>query len=145
MTTPALVTGGGSLLYQVARALATAMDRQLAPLGVTAQQASLLVHVSRGQASPRQLTTVLGTDTAGMTKLTDRLEAKDLIERLRNPEDRRSVLIALTERGQALVPQLRPVFGRVAGQLFSGFSAEEIGALTTMLERMRGNLSTLSS
>jgi DNA-binding MarR family transcriptional regulator len=144
MTTPALVLGGGSLLYQVARDLQTVLDRQLAPFGVTAQQAALLLHVSRGQASPRQLSRVLGTDTAGMTKLTDRLEAKDLIERLRNPGDRRSVLIALTEHGQALVPQLGPVFGRVASQLFSGFSAEEIGALTTMLERMRGNLSALS-
>jgi DNA-binding MarR family transcriptional regulator len=142
MTTPAAVLGGGSLVYQVARDLATLMDRQLAPFGVTAQQAALLLHASRGQASPRQLSRALGTDTAGMTKLTDRLEAKDLIERHRNPEDRRSVLIALTERGQALVPQLRPVFGRVTGQLFSGFSAEEIGALTTMLERMRGNLSS---
>ena len=137
-----MVLGGGSLVYQVARDLATALERQLAPFGVTAQQAALLLHVSRGHASPRQLSRALGTDTAGTTKLTDRLEAKDLIERHRNPEDRRSVLIALTERGQALVPQLGPVFGRVNSQLFSGFSAEEIGALTAMLERIRGNLSS---
>jgi DNA-binding MarR family transcriptional regulator len=142
MTTPAPVLGGGSLVYQVARDLATALDRQLAPFGVTAQQAALLLQVSHGQASPSQLIRALGTDTAGMTKLTDRLEAKDLIERHRNPEDRRSVLIALTEPGQALVPQLMPVFGRVTSQLFSGFSAEEIGALAAMLERMRGNLSS---
>lgn len=139
--TPALVLGGGSLLHQVARDLATALDRQLAPFGLTAQQAALLLHASRQQAaSPSQLMTALGTDTAGMTKLADRLEAKHLIERHPNPEDRRSVLIALTEHGQALAPQLRPVFGRVTRQLFNGFSTDEIGVLTTMLERMRGNL-----
>jgi len=140
--TPAQVLGAGSLLHQVARDLATALDRQLAPFGVTAQQAALLLHASRQQSSPSQLMAALGTDTAGMTKLTDRLEAKGLIQRHQNPQDRRSILIALTDHGQALVPRLRPVFGRVTRQLFNGFSTHEIGVLTTTLERMRGNLAT---
>jgi len=140
--TPALVLGGGSLLHQVARDLATALERQLAPFDITAQQAALLLHAARQQSSPSQLMTVLGTDTAGMTKLLDRLEAKGLIERRPNPGDRRSVLIALTKDGQALVPRLGPVFGRVTGQLFTGFSPDEIGALAAMLQRMRGNLAS---
>jgi DNA-binding MarR family transcriptional regulator len=134
------VLGGGSLLHQVARDLATALERQLAPFDITAQQAALLLHAARQQSSPSQLMTVLGTDTAGMTKLLDRLEAKGLIERRPNPGDRRSVLIALTKDGQALAPRLGPVFGRVTRQLFSGFSPDEIGVLISMLQRMRGNL-----
>ena len=143
--TPALILGAGSLLHQVARDLATALDRQLAPLGVTSQQAALLLHASRQQHSPSQLMSLLGTDTAGMTKLADRLEAKHLIERHPNPHDRRSVLITLTPDGQALVPRLAPVFGRVTGQLFNGFSPGEVSALTTMLERMRGNIATTAT
>jgi len=137
-----LVLGGGSLLHQVARDLATALERQLAPFDITAQQAALLLHAARQQSSPSQLMTVLGTDTAGMTKLLDRLEAKGLIERRPNPGDRRSVLITLTKDGRALAPRLGPVFGRVTGQLFTGFSPDEIGVLTTMLQRMRGNLAS---
>jgi DNA-binding MarR family transcriptional regulator len=140
--TPVQVLGAGSLLHRVARDLATALDRQLTPFGITAQQAALLLHASRQQSSPSQLMTALGTDTAGMTKLTDRLAAKGLIERHQNPQDRRSILIALTQDGQALVPRLGPVFGRVTRQLFNGFSTHEIGILTTTLERMRGNLAT---
>ncbi|MFI5062583.1 MAG: MarR family winged helix-turn-helix transcriptional regulator [Streptosporangiales bacterium] len=140
--TPVLVLGGGSLLHQVARDLATALERQLAPFDITAQQAALLLHAARQQSSPSQLMTVLGTDTAGMTKLLDRLEAKGLIERRPNPGDRRSVLITLTKDGHALAPRLGPVFGRVTGQLFTGFSPDEIGVLTTMLQRMRGNLAS---
>jgi DNA-binding MarR family transcriptional regulator len=138
--TPGLVLGGGSLLHQAARDLATALERQLTPFGVTAQQAALLLHANRQRSSPSQLMTVLGTDTAGMTKLLDRLEAKDLIERHPNPDDRRSIVIALTEHGRALVPRLAQVFGRITKQLFSGFSTDEIRLLTVMLERMRGNL-----
>src|SRR5215468_7100660 len=138
--TPAQVLGAGSLLHQVARDLATALDRQLAPFGVTAQQAALLLHASRQQSSPSQLMTALGTDTAGMTKLADRLEAKHLVERRPNPADRRSVIVTLTEPGQALIPEVGRVFGRVTRQLFNGFSTDEIGVVTAMLERMRDNL-----
>lgn len=88
---------------------------------------------------------LLGTDTAGITKLADRLEAKHLIERHPNPQDRRSVLITLTPDGQALAPRLAPVFGRVTRQLFIGFSPSEVSALTTMLERMRGNITTTAT
>lgn len=140
--TPALALGAGPLLHLAARDLATALDRQLAPLGVTAQQAALLLHASRQQYSPSQLMSLLGTDTAGMTKLADRLEAKQLIERHPNPQDRRSVLITLTPAGQALVPRLAPVFGRVTRRLFNGFSPGEVSVLTTMLERMRNNIAT---
>jgi hypothetical protein len=42
-----LVLGGGSLLHQVGRELATAVERQLAPYEVTAQQAALLLHAAR--------------------------------------------------------------------------------------------------
>jgi DNA-binding MarR family transcriptional regulator len=124
---------------------AGSLDRQFAPIGVTAQQAALLLHASRRQHSPSQLMSLLGTDTAGMTKLADRLEAKHLIQRHPNPQDRRSVLITLTQDGQALVPRLAPVFGRITGQLFNGFSPAEISALTTMLERMRSNIATTAT
>jgi DNA-binding MarR family transcriptional regulator len=65
----------------------------------------VLLHPARQQSSPSQLMTALGTDTAGMAKLLDRLEIKGLIERRSNPGDRRSVLIALTSiPGEAVGP-----------------------------------------
>jgi DNA-binding MarR family transcriptional regulator len=135
-----LVLGGGSLLHQVGRELATAVERQLAPYDLTAQQAALLLHAGRQESSPSQLMTLLGTDTAGMTKLLDRLESKGLIHRRRHPDDRRAIIIELTDHGQALVPRLPPIFGRVTRQLLAGFSTDEVRQLTTLLQRMRDNL-----
>lgn len=134
-----LVLGGGSLLHQVGRELSTTLERRLAPLEVTAQQAALLMHAV-AEPSPTGLMRVLGTDTAGMTKLIDRLESKGMLVRRRNPHDRRAVVVELTDRGRALLPRLPPVFGRVTHQLLAGFSDEEIGQLTAMLRRMRENL-----
>jgi DNA-binding MarR family transcriptional regulator len=135
-----LVLGGGSLLHQVARDLATALDRQFARFDVTAQQAALLLRASAAPSSPSQLMDVLGTDTAGMTKLLDRLEAKGFIARRPNPDDRRSVLIEPTEQGEKLVPKLAPVFGRVTMRLFAGVADDEIATFTALLTRMRANL-----
>jgi DNA-binding MarR family transcriptional regulator len=135
-----LLLGGGSLIHQVGRELDTALGRQLAPLGLTAQQAALLLWSARQESSPSQLVTLLGTDTAGVSRLLDRLETKGLIRRRKHPDDRRSVVIELTGQGYTLVPRLPPIFGRISMRLLAGFSAEEVQQLTTLLERMLGNL-----
>jgi DNA-binding MarR family transcriptional regulator len=135
-----LALGGGSLVHQVGRDLGLALERELAPLDVTAQQAALLLHAAREETRPSQLLARLGTDTAGMTRLLDRLEVKGLIQRGRNPGDRRSIVIELTGAGRALVPRIGPVFGRVIMRLLAGFSEQEISQLTIMLQRMTDNL-----
>ena len=134
--------GGGSLLHQVGRELITAVERRLAPLGLTAQQGAVLMHAAREPVTARQLAERVGTDTAGMTRLLDRVVDKDLVRRVRHPDDRRSILVELTDRGRGLLPQLAPVFGQVTGQLFSGFTQAEVTRMTSMLERMHANLTT---
>jgi DNA-binding MarR family transcriptional regulator len=75
-----------------------------------------------------------------MTRLLDRLEAKGLARRRANPDDRRALVIEVTEEGRALVPRVVPVFGRAARNLLTGFSAVEIGQATGLLQRMLANL-----
>jgi DNA-binding MarR family transcriptional regulator len=144
-TTPAagelaLILGGGSALSQVAKDLGTALDRAFAGLGLTAQQAALLMHASTADSNPTQLMARLGTDTAGMTKLIDRLEAKGLLARQRSAVDRRSVLIEVTDAGKQLAPKVPIIFGKITRQLFNGFTAGELTALSAMLDRMSNNI-----
>ena len=139
-STFALALGGGSLLNLLTRDLRTLVETQLAPLGLTSQQAALLLMAGRSVASPAQVAAEIGTDTAGMTRLLDRLERKGLVRRARHPDDRRSVVIEVTEQGRALVPKLPPIFGRVSRQLFRGFSAAELEQLIGLLQRVRTNV-----
>ena len=132
--------GGSQVLHLAARELSATLDRQFAPLGLTAQQAGLLVRSAPGPLSPNELAPLLGTDTAGMTRLLDRLEAKGLVLRARHPQDRRSIVITLTGAGLSLVPRLPPVFGRVSASLFAGFTDDEVHQVTGMLQRMLDNL-----
>ena len=138
----ALVLGGGSLLSLVGRELTTALERKFAAYDVTAQQAALLLYAATGPISPNQLAMALGTDTAGMTRLLDRLVAQGLVQRTRHPDDRRSILVEVTAAGRTVLPHLPPVFGQVTRVLLGGFSAAEIEQLSGMLRRMLTNLET---
>jgi len=135
-----LVLGGGALLSQVGRELTTATERRLAPLGLTSQQAALLLHASARPSGPSQLRQHLGTDTAGMTRLLDRLEAKELLRRVPHPEDGRAILIELTDEGRALVPRIPPIFGAVSRQAFAGLSPAELAQVSGLLRRILANL-----
>lgn len=138
----ALVLGGGSLLALVGRELNTETERLLAPYGLTVQQAALLGNAAAGNATPSELKHHLGADTAGMTRLLDRLQAKGLVRRAPHPGDRRSVVIELTPEGQALVPELTPIFGTISRRVFAGFSGEEMAQMAGLLRRMLDNLKT---
>ncbi len=128
------------LIAMLARDLRTLVERRLAPLDLTLQQAVLLRLSAAGKVTPVQLTTPLGTDSANMTRLLDRLEAKGYLTRQRHPDDRRSLVIELTERGRNLLPQLAPIFDLTRGQLLAGFSPAEVGRLQTQLQRMHANI-----
>jgi len=72
--------------------------------------------------------------------LLDRLEAKGYLTRQRHPDDRRSLVIELTERGRDLIPQLAPIFDRTRGELLAGFSPAEVRRLRTQLQRLHANI-----
>jgi DNA-binding MarR family transcriptional regulator len=140
MTHPVQMLAGGSLLHRLVRDMTTVLDRRFAAFGLTTQQAALLLAAGSGTSTPRQLMDLIGTDTAGLTRLLDRLQGKGLAGRRPNPADRRSVLVVPTDSGLALVPELAPVFGEVVMQLFAGFADTEIAQFTSALQRMSQNL-----
>jgi DNA-binding MarR family transcriptional regulator len=134
----------GRLLIQVARELRTFVDRQVEPLGLTMQQAELLVWTHRHRAvSPTQLTELLLTDDAGVSRLVDRLEAKGLMTRRLGARDRRSRALQLTSSGRALAKRLTRFAARGNERLLAGLSAQEAAQLRRLLLRLSDNLRTV--
>jgi DNA-binding MarR family transcriptional regulator len=128
-------------VFKLGRDLRTLIDRELARHGITTQQAAVML-VSRlvGACSPGHLADPLGTDTAGMTRLVDRLEAKGLLARQTSPTDRRAVLIQLTPSGQALSPELIAAFRKAQERLLEGIDEGEVEQFRSTLRRLRENL-----
>ena len=97
----------------------------------------MLIHIYGGDSSPKSLGERLGIDTAGMTRILDRLERKRLVQRSKDPDDRRAIRVALTEAGVALVPALPPVFEDVAKRLVGEL---DVTATRAVLDQLTDNL-----
>ena len=80
-----------------------------------------------------------------MTRLLDRLEAKQLCRRVRSSEDRRVVNLELTEAGSAAAQGIPATLCGVQNALLAGFSEEEWHTLKSYLRRMLDNAQTLNS
>jgi DNA-binding MarR family transcriptional regulator len=134
-----------ALVFHLGRELRTALDRRLTSHGLTSQQAALLL-LSRllREPNPNKMAERLGTDTAGMTRLIDRLEKKGLIFRKTSPEDRRSIVIVLGPKSKHMLPRLIPEFRDVEDSVLDGFSKHEVGQLTSMLRRLLKNARNLN-
>jgi DNA-binding MarR family transcriptional regulator len=134
-----------SLVFHLGRELRTALDRRLTNHDLTSQQAALLLR-SRlmKHPNPIQMAEHLGTDTAGMTRLLDRLEKKGLIFRKMSPDDRRSIVIVLGPKSKHVLPRLLPEFRNVEDGLLEGFDKGEVAQLNSMLHRLLENARSLS-
>ncbi|HPD97604.1 MAG TPA: MarR family transcriptional regulator [Synergistales bacterium] len=78
------------------------LDRDRASCcGVTVAQCHAIVEIGRlGKVSPGMLAETLRLDRSTVTRLADSLVAMDFITREQDPEDRRSLVLALTEKGE---------------------------------------------
>ena len=106
---------------RLARALARRRGEYLTSLardGVSAAQMGVLMRLRYlGDMSISGLAEVLGMGLPNVTGLVDRLEERGLVERLRDPDDRRVVRVHLTEAGGRIPDGMeglqRDVLGRV--------------------------------
>ena len=134
-----------TLVFHLGRELRTALDRRFESHGITSQQAALLL-LSRllKEPSPIKMAARLGTDAAGMTRLLDRLERKQLIVRRVSPDDRRLVLVELGPRSRHVLPRLIPEFKWAENGLLDGFKKSEVDQLNKMLRRLLHNARRLN-
>jgi len=83
---------------------------KVAHLGVTASQAMVLNFLGEEDRIPsHQLGQKLGITSATMTGILDRLEKMALIERRSHPEDRRAILVCLTNAGRQIATEINAI------------------------------------
>lgn len=130
----------GYLLRRTGGQLTQTLDRALAELDVTTAQMGIILRLFHGvAATAADLSCGMVVDAGGMTRMIDRLEEKDLIKRTRSKEDRRVVLIELTDKGRQLVDKLVPIVCDAMNHHLRGFSATEIAQFKDFLRRMIAN------
>ncbi|NJP48003.1 MarR family winged helix-turn-helix transcriptional regulator [Actinacidiphila epipremni] len=80
----------------------------------------------------------LGINRTTMVKLIDRFEAAGQVVRTRNPDDRRSYLLALTEEGRAALKAMDPAISAADDKLTAGLSPAERERLGVLLAALLG-------
>ncbi|MEU8733365.1 MULTISPECIES: MarR family winged helix-turn-helix transcriptional regulator [Streptomyces] len=121
----------GYLVWRLANKWRVAVDRAVAPLGLTHAQYVLVASLhgmQRGGERPsqRRLADHTGLEALYVSKLARALDSAGLIERTRDPRDPRAVQLALTEEGQSVTRRAIVVVQELLGQLL-----EPLGGLDT--------------
>lgn len=130
----------GYLVKRVRSMLSVAIEREIADHDVTYEQWGVLLAILKGHGdTAATLARVLECDTGSMTRMLDRLEAKDLIIRTRSTDDRRRVQLELTAGGKALAERLVAAIVKVLNRHLDGFSVDELEAFKNFLRRMLAN------
>ncbi|RKE20894.1 MarR family winged helix-turn-helix transcriptional regulator [Streptomyces sp. TLI_171] len=131
--------GGGSafLLAQLGAHAAERFAERIAALDLTPAQAGLLrLLVQTPGRSQRELSDALGMPPSRFVPFADGLEQRGLIERRRNPEDRRLYALHLTEDGLALLGRLRETALAHEQDVTQALTPEEHARLTALLARI---------
>jgi DNA-binding MarR family transcriptional regulator len=136
----------GFRLFRVLTAMRREIDVGMARHGLTDAQWRPLWLLKIGRArSPQELARELDIDAGAVTRMLDRLESKGLLARVRSQTDRRMVMLALTEQGEAAVQAVPHVLAEVNNQFLQGFSKDEWQLLCALLGRMADNAGALST
>ncbi len=85
----------------------------------------------------------LDVEAITLGRMLDRMEEAGLIERRRDPADRRAWRVHLTAAGQDLLPHLREDIAPMVEAMLAGVSAADRDRLAALLEQVRANLNTI--
>ncbi|MFF5896652.1 MarR family winged helix-turn-helix transcriptional regulator [Streptomyces argenteolus] len=126
----------GFLVWRLANKWRVAVDRALAPLGLTHAQyavvASLYGMARAGERpSQRRLADHTGMEALYVSKLARALETAGLIERTRDPRDPRAVQLTLTDGGRTVARQAVETVQELLQQLL-----EPLGGLDSARTRV---------
>lgn len=117
------------------------IGEQMKEFELTAAQWHPIALIGLNQANtPAELARIIEVDTGAMTRMLDRLEAKEFLYRTRCEQDRRVIKLHLTEKGNRVTNKLVPAVGDVMNVVLKGLSHEEFTLLQKLLMRMLLNI-----
>lgn len=130
----------------VSRALLRRGDARLRPLGFAMSYLPVLRALAMGRRplSQTELAQAARVEQPTMTETIARMVRDGLVQRNRNPEDRRGTVISLTRLAHARFPKARAVLVESEREAMAGLSDDEKALLRDLLRRVLRNLESSS-
>ena len=91
-----------------------------------------------GAMPMKDLAKKVGVTTGTLTVQVDNLEKAELVERVPHHQDRRSILVKLTDKGSALFQEHDHLHLQLTEKLTADFSEDEIQRLSELMSRLNG-------
>ncbi|MBG6215404.1 MarR family 2-MHQ and catechol resistance regulon transcriptional repressor [Cryobacterium sp. CAN_C3] len=99
------------------RALDKTRAGMAAEAGFTGSEVRVLFRISEaGRVTPKMLAGSTDLSTGAVTAISDRLVARDIVCRVANPDDRRSLFLELTATGETLMASMYVGFRALIGK-----------------------------
>jgi MarR family transcriptional regulator, multiple antibiotic resistance protein MarR len=130
-------------LARVETRLYNAVEQRVrAEAGVGAGHFELLRYVrDHPDARVADLASAFAIGVGTTSKIVDRLEKQDWVERRPNPANRRSSLLALTPAGESAVSRAEPAWQAAIQEILGGtVTSDELTALSLVLDALRSDL-----
>ena len=132
----------GFLMVDNARLLRRAFDERVRTTGMTGPQARLLLAPDRAPGENQTFHAEhLEVEPITLCRMVDRMEESGLVERRRDPADRRARLLYLTPRAEGEAARIRSALTGMLDQMVAGLDETEQAALSRMLNLVSDNLS----
>ncbi len=112
-------------------------ELRAAGLGLSGRHvAALSILDAAGPMSQHALGAALGKDRTTMVAIVDELERQGLVDRQRNPDDRRAYALRVTDAGSEWLARARAVLSAAEERLLAALNRDEREALREMLQRV---------
>jgi DNA-binding MarR family transcriptional regulator len=126
----------GLMLARAGTALVDAAEHKFASVGIDAREYSVLAILQADSPSSQlELAKLLGKAPALVVASVDDLEARGLVERTRDPADRRRSRVTLTKAGEKTLAACDTLADEAVGELLPGLDADEIVQLRSLLSK----------
>jgi DNA-binding MarR family transcriptional regulator len=134
-----LLSSPGFLLSRVGLGMKMRVLDELEEAGCPGFQYGVLALLREGATETQsRIADVLGIDRSQLVGELDQLEAGGLIERRRDPQDRRRHMVAITPKGKKELVKLRAVVRRIEDEYLAPLDAESRRQLHDLLLRIAG-------
>jgi DNA-binding MarR family transcriptional regulator len=110
---------------------------------ITSQQTSILLYLFNHldeKVNQKTLEHYYEISSATISGIITRMEAKNLIVRIPNPDDKRDKLITLSVKGEETANAIKKSILDLEAKIVKGFDDNEIKTLLSFLERMSMNI-----
>lgn len=108
--------------------------------GLSPSHGSILAMLSNGEPrSMRMLARLIDRKKSTVTALVDKLAEHGYVEKFKDAADQRITLVKLTDKGQALRPQLEEISHKLLETVYRGISEGEKQILLEILTKIKNN------